>query len=972
MSRNYWRSLDEPADRGRTNEFPPGATELDGATRRDFLKLLSGTAALAGSIGLGGCFRNPPDKILPYARQPDEIVPGNSLHYATTLTLDGYGTGVVVASREGRPLKVEGNPSHPASLGATGAFEQGAIYHLFDPQRARTLRHGRQSIATGTFFAEMAKKGAELEKERGRRLRFLVEPSGSPAEATLRVRIMERFPEARFYAFAAAGNDAGYEGTKLLFGRALETRLDFDRARVIVSLDADFLGHGPFRLRYARDFANHRVPDRELNRLYMAEAGFSITGQGADHRLRVRASEVQELAAALLSVVTADAMQPGNKFATHPWVKAAAADLKRRPESSLVVVGARQPPAVHALAAAINAKLGTAAVSYSQPVLGDTTSSAAGLQPLVDEIRAGQVDTLVITAYNPSYSTPGDLELARWIAKVPNAIYRGLFQDETARSASWFVPATHELEAWGDARALDGTISLQQPLIAPLWNGVTTLEVLASLLGTGVRGPYRLLREHWQLQAKAAPGGFERWWERSVQLGVLEGSAFSPEAVTADLAKLPSVLAAAPRPRGEAGKEGGLEINFVPDPKIYDGRYADNAWLQELPAPISKLTWSNALEVSPKTAKRLGLATEDAVSVAVGGKSVRSTVLVLPGHADDSLTLALGYGREGAEMIARELGANANSLRTAAAPFFALGATVTRTGLKSPLSITQAHWTMEGRPAALEVDAAEVARRHLPILDEHKTELPTLYPPHPYDGFKWAMSIDMSRCTGCNACIIACESENNILVVGADQVRRGREMQWLRVDRYFEGPIDDPNVVMQPMACVHCENAPCEYVCPVNATVHSDEGLNEMVYNRCVGTRYCSDNCPYKVRRFNFLNYHDNLQGTEEMAMNPDVSVRSRGVMEKCTYCVQRIERWRIDNRVAGKGVADYKDGEFTSACAQVCPSQAIVFGSLHDPQSQVSKLHEDPRSYQVLHSLGTRPRTAHLARVRNRNPELG
>jgi molybdopterin-containing oxidoreductase family iron-sulfur binding subunit len=570
----------------------------------------------------------------------------------------------------------------------------------------------------------------------------------------------------------------------------------------------------------------------------------------------------------------------------------------------------------------------------------------AALAPLADEVRAGAVDTLVITAYNPVYTAPADLALDQLCAKVPNVIYRGLFDDETARSAGWFLPATHELEAWGDARAADGTISFQQPLITPLWNGVTTAEVLAAFVGKA-DSPYLLLRNFWASQQKD-----DDWWAHTVQNGVVADSAFAVETVTPNFEALKSL----PAPQASSG----LEIAFRADARIHDGRFADNAWLQELPDPLSKLTWSNALEVSVATAARLGVETESLVRLTVGGKSVDVPVVVLPGHADDSLSLSLGYGRAGAEMIGRELGANANRLRTSPS-WFASGATVSLIG-KRLLSITQEHAQMEERPIALSRDVKDLPPKRLPIVEE------TLYPEHPYEGYRWAMAIDMSRCTGCSTCIVACESENNILVVGAEQVRRSREMHWLRVDRYFRGGADNPEAVMQPLGCVHCENAPCEYVCPVNATVHSDEGVNEMVYNRCVGTRYCSNNCPYKVRRFNFLNWHDNLQGTEEMAMNPDVSVRARGVMEKCSYCIQRIERARIHTRIEGREI---KEGDFTTACAQACPSGAIVFGSLHDPKSRVSQLHAERRSYRVLESLGTRPRTAHLIKVRNPNPEL-
>jgi molybdopterin-containing oxidoreductase family iron-sulfur binding subunit len=959
----YWRSLDERSGAAPTQpseisrEFPEGATELDGATRREFLKLLGGTAALAV---LGGCFANPSDPVLPYARSPEGVVPGNPLHYATTLTLDGYATGVIVTSNEGRPTKVEGNPEHPASLGAAGVFEQAAIYQLYDPQRARALRRGNRPQAWRQFLGDSAARAARWKQNGGAGLRFLVEPNGSPLEAALRAQLLSAFPAARIFAWSALPQDSAYEGTRIAFGQPLEPQLDFGRARVIVSLDGDFLAEGPFRLRYARAFAEHRVPEHELNRLYVAEARHSITGATADHRLRLRASDVHALAQALYAEVAPDkAPPPSGPFAGHKWVKAVAADLKRRPSEALVVAGRGQPPAVHALACAINAALGSEAVSYIRPVLADTAAGPAALQPLADEINAGRVDTLVVTAYNPVYTAPADLDLAALFDRVPNVIYRGLYEDETTRHANWFIPATHELESWGDARAADGTVSLQQPLITPLWNGLTTAEVLGALLGRS-EGAYRLLKDFWATQHKGAD--FESWWSHVVQKGLVAGSASPTERVTPSWEAVRALAAPAP--------QGGLEIVFRPDAKIYDGRFADNAWLQELPDPMTKVTWGSALELSPRTAERLGLETESVARVAVGGRTLEVPVFVLPGHADESVSLALGYGRSGAEMIARELGRNANLLRTVAAPAFALGVTLTAVGRRSPLSVTQGHWSMESRPVALDVQSTDLKRR-LPLVEEQQAPLPTMYAQHPYPGLRWAMAIDMSRCTGCSACMVACSSENNILVVGADQVRRSREMHWLRIDRYFTGEPAEPDVVMQPLACVHCENAPCEYVCPVNATVHSDEGLNEMVYNRCVGTRYCSNNCPYKVRRFNFLNWHKNLQGTEEMAMNPEVSVRARGVMEKCTYCVQRIERWRITSRNAGRELSDYRDQEITTACAQACPSQAIVFGSLHDPSSQVSRLQADRRSYQTLHQLGTRPRTTHLAKVRNPNPEL-
>jgi molybdopterin-containing oxidoreductase family iron-sulfur binding subunit len=969
----YWRSLAEREGRPPSpDEFPEGASEMDGATRREFLKLLGGTAALAG---VAGC-RNPPLNVLPYARPPDGMVPGNGLHYATTFTRDGYGLGVIVLAREGRPIKVEGHPDHPASLGATSSYEQGAIWHLYDPQRARTLRQGKNPWPWSRFVAAMAHKGDELKKDGGARLRFLVEPSSSPFEAALRAQLLQKFPRAKFYAWSPLGNESAYAATRLAFGRPLETRLDLDPARVIVSLDGDFLTSGPFALRYSRQFAEHRVPENDLNRLYAVEAGFSSTGAMADHRLRVRSAEVLEVACALAGLIApgkvpAEVGARAGRFARDPVVLAMAKDLRARGAASLVIAGERQPPIVHALAAVMNAALGSSCMGYGAPVLSDTEFGPSALKALADEVHAGQVDTLVVTAWNPVYSAPADVDVAAML-RATNSIYRSLFDDETARWANWFLPGTHELEEWGDARAVDGTVSLRQPLILPLFGGVSTVEIWAALLGTAARGPLRMLRDHWRDQLGA--GDVERAWAERVQKGVVSGSAAPVEKVS-PTGDLTAALTAAPR------AAQGLELNFFTDGKIYDGRYGDNGWLQEIPEPLTKMTWGNLVILSPKTAERLGLETEDLVDLSVAApgepKKVRVPAFVLPGIADETLHVAIGYGRKGAEMIAREIGTDVQPLRTVGEWWRSTPVELAHAGARRRLPITHDHWSMEGRPIALDVTVEDLEGKRakhsarLALIEENKGAQPTMYAPFEYTGYKWAMSIDMSRCTGCSACVTACASENNTLIVGAEQVARGREMHWLRIDRYFTGPVEAPDVVMQPMMCVHCENAPCEYVCPVNATVHSDEGLNEMIYNRCVGTRYCSNNCPYKVRRFNYLNFHDLLQGTEQMAMNPDVSVRSRGVMEKCTYCVQRIERYRIETRVAGKGSAEWKDGDFTTACAQACPSNAIVFGSLHDPNARVSKLHVDERAYMVLHELGTRPRTVHLARVRNKNPEI-
>jgi molybdopterin-containing oxidoreductase family iron-sulfur binding subunit len=582
------------------------------------------------------------------------------------------------------------------------------------------------------------------------------------------------------------------------------------------------------------------------------------------------------------------------------------------------------------------------------------------------------VDTLVITAWNPAYSAPADLGFGELLAKVPNAMYLGLHEDETAQRCSWFIPANHVFESWGDTRAVDGTVAIIQPLISPLFNGVNEADVLAAFLGEGTKGTHALLREFWSGRAGAT--NFDANWESWLARGVVP----QPAAETLAVALAGNAAQAIDAASGTAAPTG-IELAFVPDYKVFDGRYANNPWLQELPDPLTKMTWDNAAHLSPTTAGQLKLKQGDVVKLEYRGKSVQAPVWILPGHADNSITVALGYGRLGVEEVARGVGFNAYALRHSDAPWFDGGVNVTKVAGadEHEFAITQGHWSMKAvpddpeareRPLALEANLEEFRKKPEELTYELRKENPTLQDPVKYEGYQWAMSIDLSRCTGCNACVMACQSENNIPVVGKEQVRRGREMNWLRIDRYFRGPLENPTVVDQPVACVHCEAAPCEYVCPVNATVHSDEGLNEMIYNRCVGTRYCSNNCPYKVRRFNYLHYTANQSALRRMGNNPDVTVRARGVMEKCTYCVQRIERVRIDARVAGREILD---GEIRTACQQACPTGTIQFGSLHDPKSVVSQLHKDNRRYDLLHELNTRPRTGYMVRIKNPNPEL-
>ncbi len=965
-----WRSLAEAggvADPA-AGSYPDGDQEAPEAfSRRSFMQILGASAALAG---LSGC-KPPREQVVSYVRRPADVTPSLPGYYATALSRGGHAVGLVVEAHEGRPTKIEGNPAQASSLGGAGLHELAAILDLYDPARlAGVVRQGRP-LAWSAFLQEAAALAARLEKDGGAGLRLLVEPTSSPAHAALRGRLLARFPQAKVVAWDPLAEDAVRQGARLAFGRPLEPTYDLAAADVVLSLDADFLATEGDHLRNARGFASRRTQER-MNRLYVAEAGYSVTGGVADHRLRMRAGEVagfaREVCEALARTHGVAALAPLGAPASGERARLAAAvakDLHRVRGRGLVLVGRRQPPALHALAAAVNAALGNvgATVTWREPALLDPLAGAAGLAGLCEELKAGAVDTLVITAWNPAYTAPADLELAAALGKAKEVLYLASRADETSRLAGTVVAASHPLESWGDLRGRDGAASIVQPLLAPLHESVTELDLLGALVGQGHTGAWRQVREGWR--ARAGEVGFDGAWQGWLAAGVVAGTAGAPVVAAVDLGAVAAAVQALPP------AAAGLEACFAPDDKLLDGRFADNAWLQELPHPISKLTWDNAALLSPATAARLGLADGDLVELSLRGRTVVGAVLIQPGHADESVTLPLGYGRAVVGAAGQGAGFSAGALRTAAAPWIDGGLALKRTGKRYELARTQEHFSMEGRAIALGYDVGALPKA-AHELEHHRGEQHSILPLVDYqkEEYRWGMSIDLSKCLGCGACTLACQAENNIPVVGKEQVQKSREMHWIRVDRYYEGPPEAPTSVSQPLACVHCEAAPCEYVCPVNATVHSDEGLNEMVYNRCVGTRYCSNNCAYKVRRFNYLDYHRDLDQapTLKMAHNPDVTVRARGVMEKCTYCVQRIERVRIGARVSGLKVGG---DQVVSACQQACPAEAIVFGNLNDPGSKVSRLQQDERRYDLLHELGTRPRTAYLVRLKNPNPEL-
>ncbi len=993
--RTYWRTLEERAfgpeaipDRDR--EFSPGQLDVPtGFQRRDFLQLMGASLALAG---LTACTEKPVERILGYTKAPEGLAPGNPLHYATAYARDGIGTGLLVTAWEGRPTKVEGNPSHPGSRGTTGPAEQALLLQLYDPSRARVLKERGAGRAWHSFRESMSQRASVWSPSGGASLHFLVEPSSSPTVLALRQEILARFPKARIHAYASAPRDNIYEGARWAFGAPLEAHLDVERADVILSLDADFLEARSENLAATRGFAARRdlKSSAGMNRLYVVEPRLSITGGMADHRLRSRSSDIEGVALAVLAQLgkTVPALSrfssvsgPAVSAETARFVKAVAKDLASKAGRSLVVVGERQSPLTHAVAHAINASLGNlgATVRFTEPVV-DTSTGAASWQPLLEELRAGRVDTLVITANNPAFSAPADAGLATLLKKVPNVVYLGQYDDETGLLANWFVPAAHPFESWGDVRALDGTASIVQPLIAPLFNGLTEIELLQAFVDRPELKPHEAVRATWRTKGNSAD--FETAWETWLSVGVVPHtqSPFASPVLRADAV---AQLAAAAKPA-----PAGLEINFVTDYKVFDGRFGQNAWLQELPDPVSKVVWDNVALLSEATAAKLGVKTydpltyqHDLVTLSVDGRSVEAPALIQPGCADDTVTVQLGYGKQVVELyfeadVPRVIGFNAARIRSSAAPWFQTGLLLASTGRTYTVATTQTQPTAADRPVALmqtveefQKDPEAVEQRR-PMGKLKGNPLPTVQKPVDYSQqqYKWGMSVDMSRCTGCSACVVACQAENNIPVVGKEQAAKGRVMQWMRMDRYYSGTADDPEVVNQPMLCQHCEAAPCEYVCPVNATVHSDEGLNDMVYNRCIGTRYCSNNCPYKIRHFNYLHWTAERSQVERMIYNPDVTVRARGVMEKCTYCVQRIERARIVSRLENRTI---RDSELVTACQQACPSEAIVFGSLNDPNSRVSQLQADQRRFDVLHELNTRPRTTYLTKIKNPNPEL-
>jgi molybdopterin-containing oxidoreductase family iron-sulfur binding subunit len=985
--RTYWRSLEQVAETPEFKEFlhrefPQNASEwLDPVGRRGFLKLMGASMALAG---VSACTRQPNEAIVPYVRQPEELVPGKPLFYATAMPFAGSGVGLLVESHEGRPTKVEGNPDHPSSLGATDHFAQASILGLYDPDRSQVLTHLGEVRPFEAFAAAMRQVlGAQVASQ-GSGIRVLSETVSSPTLGSQIDEFLGRFPKAKWVQWEPFGRHNVREGSRLAFGEYVDAKYSIERADVILSLDADFLCTGNGALTHSRAYASRRRLEgdsAQRNRLYSVESSPTNTGTKADHRLLIRASEVGVFAAAVAAQLGIGGASGGAvPESAGAWLAPLVKDLQNARGRSLVIAGEGQPAAVHALAHAMNDALGNVGntVVYIPTVETHPMNQRAALSDLVGEMNAGSVSALLILGGNPVYTAPSDLKFAEALDKVPLRASLSQFHDETAALCHWHIPETHYLEMWGDVRGHDGTVSIVQPLIAPLYNGHSAYEVVSALSEAGVRSGYDIVRSYWagqrgasatapeptvgslvQLPGAAALSPFDKEWRRWLHDGVIPGTAFAPKVVT--------LQSGGPAP---AAPSPGLEVVFRPDPSVYDGRFANNGWLQELPKWLTKLTWDNAALLSPGTADRLNLVSGDVVEVKQGSNTLRIPVWLAPGHASDTITIHLGYGRERAGRIGTGIGFGVNALRTSGSPDALSGIDVIKTGDSYPLVSTQDHWSLEGRNLVRVATVEQFQQDpNFAAKQEHQPLVGlTMFENRKYDGYAWGMAIDQNVCTGCNSCVVACQAENNVPVVGKSQVANGREMHWLRIDRYYSGDLENPDTYHQPMPCQQCESAPCEVVCPVAATVHSDEGLNDMVYNRCVGTRYCSNNCPYKVRRFNFLLYSDWETSTFKLARNPDVTVRSRGVMEKCTYCVQRINLARVSSKLEDRQI---RDGEVLTACQSSCPTNAIVFGNINDPASAVSRLKASPLNYPLLAELNTRPRTTYLAIVRNPNTEL-
>jgi molybdopterin-containing oxidoreductase family iron-sulfur binding subunit len=945
----------------------------EGMDRRSFLKLMAASAALAGT----GCSGPPQEVIVPYVRMPEMMVPGRPAYYASAFVRCGRAQGILIECNMGRPIKIEGNPLHPASLGATDVFAQASILQLWDPDRSQTVWRGNAISTWDAFETALQSQRAHWNADGGAGLRILTGTIASPTLAAQLAALLRRYPNARWHCHDPLHDDAGHEAARLAFGGPVDTLLRLDKADIIVTVDADLFGDWQGGVRYGRDFMGGRRMDKTAgvggNRLYAIETRPTLTGAKADNRLALPPDEIERLlwrlAVRIGTPGVRDDLSGAPSREIERWEEALSKALLKSRGSSAIAVGGCISVATRALVHAMNAALGNVGktVMHIDAVDGLPVSHLESIAELTTDMHAGRVASLLVLDANPAYDAPTDLEFAQALGKVPFSVHLGLYRDETALHAIWHLPQSHAYEHWSDARAHDGSACIVQPVIAPLYRGRSPHELIALAAGDDVRDGHALVRRYWSRHPRSTD--FEAFWQDSLRQGVIAGSAFAP--LHSKAIRLP--LRSPSPPRFGAVP---LTAAFVPDPSAGGGEFANNAWLQELPRPFTKLTWDNAVLIGTATAAAYGLSDGDIVRLHfkhAPDRTLDMPVCILPQHATGIVSLPLGYGRTAAGRVGTGVGFDTYRLRTLATSCTGAEVQLRKTGRRHVLATTQHHARMEGRDIVRMAALEEYLRNPHFATDVPKKRVPadSLYPEWEYKDYKWGMAIDLNACIGCNACTIACQAENNIPVVGKEEVLRGREMHWIRVDRYDVeqgGGSRSPRSVFQPVPCMHCETAPCEEVCPVGATVHDSEGLNVQVYNRCVGTRFCSNNCPYKVRRFNFLQYANTEIESLKAAQNPEVTVRRRGVMEKCTYCLQRITCARIEAEKLGRKL---RDGEVVTACQAVCPTEAIVFGDLNDPDSKVSRAKVSPLDYSLLSELNTRPRTTYAALVINPDPDL-
>ena len=1017
-----WRSLrelenDPDFEKSLASEFPRGAElyEDSGLSKRDFLKLMGASIALSGA-GLAGC-RRPEAHLVPFTTGVEWTIPGKFLYYATAMPTRTGAVPLIAGTSDGRPTKLEGNPLHPFSNGGTDSFSQAAILDLYDPHRAKSITDKGKAVDAAAFDAFLQSVGSGD----GKGVAFLVEKKNSPTRDRLRAELERALPGILWAEYEPLGDSEAETAATASFGPGVRLLPKFERADVILALDSDLLNPIETGIGYAAGFASRRNPDQmgaPMNRLYVVENHYTITGGMADHRLRCKVSHLGEFTRRLAMEISRTTNDPAlaavigafpesAETLDGKWIAGCAHDLLANSGRSLVLTGPQTPAAIQVLAHAINHALGN--VGTTLLGLDHQTPATATISELAHAIEAGGVKTLFILGGNPAYNAPADLNFASLLAKIPDVVKLGLFEDETSQVSRWHVPSAHFLETWSDVRTFDGTYTSIQPMILPLWGGMSELDILFRLIGApAAEGPALVRATFETLASENAIGEMDAHWNNFLRVGFLPGSEFAEKPIQFSAANA-SLVAAKFQPAPE-----GLELVFLQSASVDDGRYANNSWLLETPDFVTKLTWDNAILISPSTAKKLGIHANnfgfldaiaqklgneidddlvaDIVEISDGKTKIQAAAIIAPGHANDSLSIALGYGRKHAAALMQNVGFDAYPLRTASSPRLTTGVTLALTGKTYPMARTQEHGNMEGRDLVregpLERYREDPAFPQTMGMDAHITPNISLYTHPPLTSAEqWGMTVDLNTCTGCNACVVACQAENNVPVVGKEQVRKNREMAWIRIDRYFAGEPDDPAMLSQAMMCQHCENAPCETVCPVNATVHSEDGLNLMAYNRCIGTRYCANNCPWKVRRFNFFDYNQRpldqlyrgpladkgMADSLKLSKNPNVTVRMRGVMEKCTFCIQRIEDAKISRLVEAGPTrkSDTPISAFKVACQQACPNDSIVFGDIADPKSRVSQLRKSGRGYTMFKYLNTAPRVTYLARIKNPNLKM-